>query len=65
MSIEKLLEIARQELTDEQRDANQLRFEETLKRLDKEFIERYRCQHCGADTINYSHLFSCPRRGLC
>lgn len=29
----------------------------------KAMIERYRCEICGADVINYSHTFDCPRRG--
>lgn len=64
MSIEKLIELSRQKLTDEERAENQKRFEERLKQFDLENIERNRCKYCGVDTINYSHSFSCPRRGV-
>ena len=30
---------------------------------ERERVERCRCPLCGADIINYSHSFMCPRRG--
>ena len=63
MSIEKLIELSRQKLTDHERAEKQKRRQERLKRFDLENIERSRCTYCGVDTINYSHIFSCPRRG--
>lgn len=63
MSIEKLIELSRQKLTDEEKSERQRKFEDRLKQYDKEMVERYRCRECGVDTINYSHSFKCSRRG--
>lgn len=63
MSIQDLLDISRRVLTEEQREELQRRSQETCDRLHKEFMERHRCSECGADTWNYSHLFSCSLRG--
>jgi hypothetical protein len=65
MSIEKLLDLSRQKLTEEELMERQKRFEEMLRQNDLENIERNRCGYCGVDTVNYSHAFSCPRRGFC
>lgn len=63
MNLEKLIELARMKLTPEQRKAAQKAMQERLDQMDREAIERSRCRLCGADTINYSHTFDCPRRG--
>lgn len=63
MSIEKLIELSRATLSDEERKERQRRMEERLKLLDDEMVERHRCGYCGVDTLNYSHAFSCPNRG--
>lgn len=63
MSIEKLIELARMKLTPEQREAARKAIQERLAQMDLEDIERRRCGTCGADTINYSHTFTCPWRG--
>lgn len=63
MNLEKLIELARMKLTPEQREAAHKAMQERLDQMDRDNIARNRCRLCGADTINYSHTFDCPRRG--
>jgi hypothetical protein len=63
MSIERLIELSRMQLTDEQWVELQRKARERFEQMDKEYIERFRCRECGADIVNYSHSFSCSRRG--
>lgn len=62
-TIAHLIWVARNKLTPEEREQRQKEMQERLARMDREEIERSRCRLCGADTINYSHSFDCPRRG--
>lgn len=62
-SIEHLIWTARQKMTPEEREERQQAFEERMRQYDIEAIESRRCGDCGADTINYSHSFSCRWRG--
>lgn len=61
--MEKLIELARKQWTPEERKAANKAMQERLDQMDREAVERARCRLCGADTINYSHSFDCPRRG--
>lgn len=63
MSIEQLIALARGKLTPKDRAERQKAFEERMRQHDLEYIARHRCRTCGADTINYSHTFTCPWRG--
>jgi len=63
VNFEKLIELSRMKLTPKQREAAQKAMQERLHQMDRDDIERSRCGLCGADTINYSHTFDCPRRG--
>lgn len=62
-TIEHLVWAARQKLTDNDRAERHLAFQERMRKSDLEAIERSRCSDCGADTINYSHSFTCRWRG--
>jgi len=62
-TIEHLIWAVRQKMTPEEREERQKAFEERMRQRDLEDIERRRCRSCGADTINYSHSFTCPWRG--
>lgn len=62
-SLEHLIWEARQKLTQEEKDERQRAFEARMRKHDLEAIERNRCRDCGADTINYSHSFTCRWRG--
>lgn len=62
-TLEKLIELSRVKLTPEQRQKQFDEFNSRMRQRDKDDIERRRCGICGADTINYSHTFDCPRRG--
>lgn len=62
-SLEHLIWEARQKLTQEEKDERQRAFEARMRKHDLEAIERRRCKDCGADTINYSHSFTCRWRG--
>lgn len=64
MSIERLLELARAQLTPQQRDEMRLRQLASQREFEQEIIERHRCSECGVDTLNYSHAFRCYWRGL-
>lgn len=65
MSLQQLIDAARAKLTPEEREARAAAARERMKQMDLEAIERYRCPDCGVDTINYSHTFKCPWRGVC
>lgn len=62
-SIRKLLAIVRAKMTPEQVAERERAMEARFTEMDRELIERHRCTICGADTLNYSHTFDCPRRG--
>lgn len=62
-TIEHLIWTARQKMTPEQRAEQQRKMQARLEEMDREAIRRHRCSDCGADTINYSHSFSCRWRG--
>lgn len=62
-SIAHLIWTARQKETPEELEARQEAARERLRQYDLDYIARHRCSECGADTINYSHSFRCPRRG--
>jgi hypothetical protein len=62
-TIEHLIWLARMKITPEEREARAEAMRERLRQMDREAIERRRCGECGADTINYSHSFTCSWRG--
>lgn len=62
-TIEYLIWEARQKRTLEELDAMRKAASARLHQMDLDNIERHRCRTCGADTINYSHSFTCPWRG--
>lgn len=63
MNIEKLIALSRATMTPEQKKQREKEFKERMRQMDLEMIERHRCRTCGADTLNYSHSFTCPWRG--
>ncbi len=63
MSLQKLIELSKIEITDEQRKTIYDNYIKSMEKFDKECIERFRCSECGADTLNLSHSFSCSLRG--
>ena len=54
---------AQQSLTPEQQAEKLKAFRKREKELNAEAVRRHRCSECGADTLNYSHSFSCKWRG--
>jgi len=63
MSLQALIDLSRMKRTPEQCEAARKAMQERLDQMDRDNIARNRCSICGADTINYSHTFDCPRRG--
>lgn len=65
MSIQALIEAAKKidSLTDEELADRAKTMSKRMAEHERELIERRRCASCGADTINYSHSFTCPWRG--
>lgn len=62
-TIEHLIWTARQKYTPEQVAELQRKSAERFAEMEREAIRRKRCGDCGADTLNYSHSFSCKWRG--
>lgn len=63
MDIARLLQLARRELSEEELAAYREKSEQILARAEARFLAKHRCAICGADTLNYSHSFTCPLRG--
>jgi hypothetical protein len=62
-TIEHLIWLARMKQTPEERAERAEAMRERLRQIDREAIARRRCGECGADTLNYSHSFTCSWRG--
>lgn len=67
MSIAALIELSKapkRKLTVEEIKLKQEMDEKRFREQEERFMERFRCGDCGADTLNYSHSFSCRWRGV-